>query len=460
MFCGALRARCHACSHGLRLWVEDLSGSIAIPFALMLIVILVFAGAAIDIGRWLHARQQTVAAMDAAVLAGGRELQLDSTNLSGAIAAAQQYYAENTKGRMKLLSDSISFTPANNNTSFTATGNAFIETPLLGLVNINSLPLLENSGAEYSKAQIKSGGGSGINVEISVMLDVTGSMAGTKFTDMKAAATDLVNIVANSTSDNTVKVAIVPFAEAVRLPSTANSAARGSPPSSKTLSSSCGWWGGSCGATYYRTVCVVERTGINKYTDAAPGSGNYVMTLYTDNGQCGSMTPDDEVLPLTSDKTTLKNKISYLDISGSTAGQVGTAWAWYVLSPNWNNLWSSSGAAAYNASTTNKIAILMTDGEYNTQYDANGVLTGSAGAGAAANGTSTTQARSLCAAAKAKGITIYTVGFDLGGNQAAIDTLSGCATDAGKYYNADDGEQLKQVFRDIALKISDLYLSQ
>ena len=61
---------------------------------------------------------------------------------------------------------------------------------------------------------------------------------------------------------------------------------------------------------------------------------------------------------------------------------------------------------------------------------------------------------------KAKGIIVYTVGFDLGGNQTAIDTLSGCATNSSKFYNADNGDQLKQAFRDIALKISQLYLSQ
>jgi hypothetical protein len=61
---------------------------------------------------------------------------------------------------------------------------------------------------------------------------------------------------------------------------------------------------------------------------------------------------------------------------------------------------------------------------------------------------------------KTKGVTVYTVGFALGGNQTAISTLNQCATDAGKFYNADDGEELKEAFRDIALKISKLYLTQ
>ena len=124
---------------------------------------------------------------------------------------------------------------------------------------------------------------------------------------------------------------------------------------------------------------------------------------------------------------------------------------------------------AYGTDSVQKIAILMTDGEYNTQYDSNGI---SANYGSttscpqAANGCSTPQARSLCTAMKAKGITIYTVGFQLGGNQTAIDTLSQCASpptsplDPVKFYNADDGDQLKQAFRDIALKLTSLYLSK
>lgn len=130
------------------------------------------------------------------------------------------------------------------------------------------------------------------------------------------------------------------------------------------------------------------------------------------------------------------------------------------LSPNWSSLWSGNSGkpAAYGTAELRKIAILMTDGEYNTAYDTNGVKVGSNGAGAAVNGNSTTQARALCTNMKAKGITVYTIGFDIGGsNTTAYQTLSQCATDPGKFYNADDGEALKQAFRDIA---SSLYISK
>jgi hypothetical protein len=169
-------------------------------------------------------------------------------------------------------------------------------------------------------------------------------------------------------------------------------------------------------------------------------------------------------MPLTSDKSSLLAKVDKLSAAGGTAGHLGTAWVWYALSPNWSSIWPfASAPAAYGSADLQKIAILMTDGEYNTQYDSNGVgvdYNAYPSCPDAANGCSTAQTRALCSAMKAKGIVVYTIGFQLGGNQTAIDTLNQCATEAGKVYTADDGDQLKQAFRDIAIKLTSLYLSK
>ncbi|MGE0025171.1 MAG: VWA domain-containing protein [Hyphomicrobium sp.] len=431
----------------LRRLGQDTSGSVAIMFALMFVALALFVGGAVDIGRWLQARQQTIAAMDAAVLAGGRVLQFDDQDVAGARLAASRYYAENVKDRTEVIDDTISFDAVENNTAFAATGNAYLRTTFLNFAHISRLPLLDNSQTQFSKAILRAGGQSNSDVEIAMMLDVTGSMMGTKITDLKTAATDLVNIVISDAQNmNPVRMAIIPFAEGVRLPSSANTMARGNPSASVTVGS------GRNARTYYRTPCVVERKGTNKFTDVAPGANNYVMTLYDSDGSC--LPTADELMPLTKDKDALKSRIQNLVLSGSTAGQVGTAWAWYTLSPNWNTLWGASSAASAFGSGTRKIAILMTDGEYNLQYNTNGVS-----ASTGVNGSSTTQARSLCAAMKDKSITVYTVGFALGGNQTAIETLNQCATNPSTAYTADNGAQLKQAFRDIALKINQLYLT-
>ena len=57
-------------------------------------------GAAVDISRWLHARDQTIAAVDAAVLAGGRWLQTSASDNAGAIATAQKFYSQNVASRL------------------------------------------------------------------------------------------------------------------------------------------------------------------------------------------------------------------------------------------------------------------------------------------------------------------------------------------------------------------------
>lgn len=467
-------------------FAKDSEGNVAILFGLSLVVLLLAIGAAIDIGRWLHARDQTVAAVDAALLAGGRALQTDNEDESGAIAAAQKFYDQNVTSRLPVTDDTVTFTVTDGGTAMTASGEAYIKTPFLRLASIDKLPLISKAATDFSKAELAVGGNGGENLEISMMLDVTGSMSGQKLTDLKDAAKDLIDIVIwDDQSEFTSKVALVPFSADIRLPKeSALVKARGpNPDETKTKKTGGGWWGGGNTTTYYLSDCVVERTGQEKYTDAAPAQNRYVTPHYTENytqsgngngngwgwgggwgnggkkeGVC-SVPENAAIVPLSDDKAALKSAVNGLSASGNTAGHLGTAWSWYTLSPNWASLWSGQHRPkAYGTENLRKIAVLMTDGEYNTQYDSDGI---DASASGAANGSSSTQARALCNAMKAKGITVYTVGFQLSGTYSqSYQTLYQCASDPGKFYDAKDGEQLKQAFRDIALKLSSLYLSK
>src|ERR1044072_8632072 len=98
-------------------WRSDRSGNVAITFAMMAVVLMLAVGAAVDIGRWLHARDQTVSAVDAALLAGGRYLQTKPNDNAGAVAAAQKFYAQKIATRLPVLSDSVSFAVGGDRTS-------------------------------------------------------------------------------------------------------------------------------------------------------------------------------------------------------------------------------------------------------------------------------------------------------------------------------------------------------
>jgi hypothetical protein len=141
-----------------------------------------------------------------------------------------------------------------------------------------------------------------------------------------------------------------------------------------------------------------------------------------------------------------------------------------MLSPNWASLFpGGSGGASYSAPETIKIAVLMTDGAFNTGY-CNGVISADSNSGAgsaserincdATNGQPFAQARSICTAMKNRGVIIYTVGFGLSGDATAEDFLRDCATDSEHAYLTGSGNELIAAFNAIAASITQLRITR
>lgn len=212
------------------------------------------------------------------------------------------------------------------------------------------------------------------------------------------------------------------------------------------------------------STCVTERIGGNRYTDAAPSTAFLGRNYPPTNAPC----PTNTIVPMTSDKALLTTRINALGASGTTAGQIGTAWAWYMLSPNFAYLWpSESQAQPYGTDELIKIAIFMTDGEFNTSYcdgvigkDQTSVGTADRNSCNATNGNGFTQAAALCTAMKDEEIIVYTVGFNLASNSNAANFLRNCATNSSHFFLASNGTALKDAFRAIAVDISNLRLSR
>lgn len=214
--------------------------------------------------------------------------------------------------------------------------------------------------------------------------------------------------------------------------------------------------------------CVSERTGAQAYTDANPSSAPVGLTYPPPSG---NTCPTTTITPLTSDRAMLTSRINALTVTGSTAGQIGAAWGWYLLSPNFGGSMFSgeSQPLSYSAPHKVKIVILMTDGEFNTPY-CNGVIAANAGSGSgnasdhincnATNGDPDTQTEAVCDGMKDRGVIVYTVGFGVTDGTETDQMLEGCATSANHAFSAESGEQLRAVFRDIANQISQLRLSR
>lgn len=322
----------------------------------------------------------------------------------------------------------------------------------------------------------------GNNLEVAMVLDNTGSMAGSPMTSLQSSANQLIDLVVSDTQTPFYsKIAVVPYSNAVNAGAYVN-AVRGTATTAPTpMAAPCIDQPGctkekftpASGSmpTFNVSPCVSERTGAQAFTDASYVGASVGWVYPPSDNPCISAS----IQPLTSNKTTLHNMIGTLTAGGSTAGHIGVAWGWYMISPNWGGLFpAASQGAAYGTPNTLKVMILMTDGAFNTAY-CKGVISnpssatdGSSGAAtehsacASPNGNSFAQAQALCTAMKAppNNIIIYTVGFLHGGaDPQAQAILANCATDAAHAYLPTTGAALQVAFQAIAADLNKLRIS-
>jgi len=364
----------------------------------------------VDLARVFHTKAGLSSAADAAVLAAGRTLGEGGRSDADVEKAAQSYFAANL-GDASAFGDVGTLAVAIDRESGTVKVDVAAKVPmtLTRVAGFDSVDVPVTAQTIASQREI----------ELALVLDVTGSMQGSKIADLRAAAAALVDLMLpDNGAQSKARIALAPYADSVNAGSYFNAAT-----------------GRKSG-----TGCVVERSGTAKFKDDAPATGAYVG--YDKNAPCPSAT----IQPLTTDKASLKIQISKLRADGNTAGHIGTAWGWYLVSPQWNSLWpKASKAQPYDANKTIKAVLLMTDGAFNTQY-------------VAANGKSAAQAKSLCTSMKADGVVVYAVAFDAGAQAEAL--LSDCATSPGHYFTADNGADLQAAFQSVGRSLTDLHLTQ
>lgn len=406
---------------------RDTRGAIAIIFSLTLLVVITAAGLAIDTVRGMRVGTAIGSAVDAAVLAGAKGLRLQNMTDAQVTAVVTTYFNENLKasGADTPTINNFTVTINRSNSSVELDVDAEIPTVLGQLAGINKMSTPRRGVAIYQQKDI----------EVALQLDVTGSMAGSKLAALKVATKDLVDILIpddlSLLNGQKVRIGYAPYDYGVNAGPYASS---------------------MNGGAAAPNNCVYERINTSHQdTDNFPVGASALRTKVTAPlaGTCSNST----LLPMTTDKALLKSTVdSYNHNNGYTAGHLGTSFAWYLLSPQWATIWpSSSQPVAYNTGNTAKIAILMTDGEYNTI----------GGVGDPANHVVPSQnfAKDTCSGMKAKGIIVYTVGFQL--TQAnATATLQNCASSANKFYPAADANALRTAFQAIAQDIATLRLSE
>lgn len=403
-----------------RKFSQDQGGSVAILFAVMLIVLSFAAGMALDYSRVLHTNAQLADAADTAALAAGRALQDGRYNDDEIRALALAFFEENAvnKGVDFGSISGVNVTIDRANATVTFDVEADVPLTLTKVMGPSSANLPVTSTVTFDQS----------DVELAMALDITGSMRGTKLSDLKAAANDLLDILMpDAGTSHTVRIGIAPYAASINA----------------------GPYAGVVSNNTSLDGCVWERGGPQAFTAAAPGPGTFLtagaipVDIDPTEGTSSYSCPSASVTPLTEDKAALRTKINSLTANGYTAGHIGTAWASYLVSPEWSNIWPvTSTPVAYDDEQTLKVALLMTDGIFNTAY---------------LNGNADFQAVEICDSMKQNDVLVYAVGFQA--PAGAQQTLKSCASSDDHYFKADDAEELRTAFISIAKQLSNLRLS-
>ncbi len=414
----------------------DTRGSVAIIFAVSVTTIFGGIALAIDLNRAVTAGTRLSQVLDAAALAGAKLLDQDVVSDSDVSNRVQSFVSAQPAilgiSASTFLQLPVGIDRSTN--TVTVVGRGQLPTRFASIIGFNTMDIAKSSSVTY---KLK-------DVELALVMDTTGSMsevpAGdtkTRMESLKAAANTVVDTLYDQAiNDRGIRIAIAPFSAAVNAGSYASQTVEASGPPIDP--------------------CAVERSGSDNATDASPSSGS---KLRSQTGVSGSSygCPAASIMPLNgrSRKDEIKSTIADFAPSGATAGHIGAAWGWYLLSPNWSGIFSGASAPGpYNNSNISKNLVLMTDGAFNTAY-----LTGQPAGSAAASTELYDQFDTLCTAMKAKGITIFTIGFGLT-DPTAQAKLSACASSAANYFPAVTGSELHTAFMSIVAKLNALRVAR
>jgi Flp pilus assembly protein TadG len=392
-------------------------GNVGVAFALTVIPLCAILGLAIDYLCASNLRSTLQAAADAAVLAAGAQGSDDDATLEATVALFMDANLT-ASAKAALGSVRVTFTkPA----TIRVEAQAVSKNSFLKLVGIDVTPVAVTSEAVM-----------GNPLEVALVLDNTGSMAGSKEAALRKAGRELVDTVMVDQAD--VKVAVVPFSQYVNV-GVGNGTA---PWLAVTALPALVTWAG-CVRSRPQPLDVSDRSPEIPYPFLAQQSSlsrNYFCP--------------NPLTPLTAEKSVVMAAIDSMVMSSlSTYIPAGLMWGWNVLTP-------APPFSEARAKGVRKAMVLMTDGANTATLFPGGFHQPDPNPAQTVNTMLT-----LCSNIKQAGIHLYTVAFAISGaDLPVIGQLRTCASDSGSAFTADDGTALIQVFRDITKQLKVLRLAR
>ncbi len=488
-------------------WRRDRRGAVAISFAMTALGMMAALVFAVDMGRIHVTAVRLQTALDAAALAGTRDLQ----SATFATDVRQVFDANFDADGIGAEVLDFTLTPIEDDFGvrrLELAAEARLASPLGGMLEVAGLDWLHVAA---SNATLRATRG----LEVVMVLDNTGSMrGGGKDAELRAAARSLADVLFDGAASKPhLWVGVVPYTATVNIGAEyadwlADPALDPTlPPASMSDFAPTTWKG-----------CVLARTGGGDRTDATPAAAPFdpffwpsmddpeaEFSGYSNDGDGSTSGPPmniwpdagghvDErnaaqndgygpnlgcgpaILPLTPHYDEVAAKIDEMAPwhRGGTMANMGLVWGWRVLSPDWRGLWRDAAGEPmttlpldHDEPYMSKVIVLMTDGDnqwYKEDYTAyrypDDDLLGGVGVD--------DRMLEACDLLKADGIVVYTITFGGGVNDATAELYEDCASapdqdvyfPGRKYFDAPTGEDLQAAFGAIGGQLTELRLTQ
>ena len=346
---------------------RDEDGTILIFAVAMMIVMLMLAGMGVDIMRFETTRTELMQTADRSSLASASlTQQLDAEDV------VRDYFAKAG------LTDRLTYVEVTNGLNFrTVRVEARADTnPIfLRLYNRRATEQIEARALSVAEQRVT-------NVEIVLVLDVSGSMAGEKLTNLKSSATEFIDTVLDADGENKISITIVPYNGQVNLPQNMQNLFVNRVDDHNVTDVNCF----DLPSSVYNGLGLplTEALPVTAHADTYSStsfSTSFVSTTSTSatpnaaNRWCPNLALN-QVLPPTNQKNALKARIDSLTAIGATSINAGLKWGMAMIDPGSRLLITSmvgQGATPgvfngrpydYNQDDTMKVVVLMTDGQH------------------------------------------------------------------------------------------------
>ncbi|MEH7912031.1 TadE/TadG family type IV pilus assembly protein [Rhizobium laguerreae] len=447
---------------------RDRNGAV-LPFVGIVSLVLIGAtGFGIDAARLMLLHSTLQRSIDAGALSTVAKLD----NAAIDVQLRKFTMANFGDGQIGATLDSLTWTISSDNKTLTVNASASAPASLMKVLGIQTISTSAQSVIERSTS----------GLELALVLDNTGSMAGSGITSLKSASNTLVDILyGDKPVAENLYVGIVPFSQTVNVGKAHSDWLKSG--SLAALDWGTTSWGGCVEAQSASADDVSDAVPTTKpivpyyWEDSdgndwisvnSKGKKTYDTTLNDSNGP--NKNCPAEVTRLTPEKAKIVSAISAMKAVGNTHVNFGAVWGWRMLSPKWRGLWGGDMTTYklpldYYTPHMNKAAVIMTDGA-NTMseevYSAYGWLAdknlGTSNSNAAVTELNN-RLTNVCTAMKNAGVIVYTIAFNNPGTSTQ-NLLRGCASQNAFYFNSPTTAALQSAFKQIGNSLSNLRVSR